>query len=203
MRSIARLKTLISVLLLSVIATPALHADEDAPPPQLYRFGDWLLVVPADVRPEVLVPGPYEMPVPAAGIELLAYWQDGSQRAVSLRYDALLPKQDLAVLKSFRSSSRIKGCDYGGPGKVKTLKSALRKTGLQATDAIAFPEDGALLLAGTERGLHRVGDVLVADLGNSRVQLTDDSPVVRVGDWGSGKPCRFEFEIELTNDPED
>lgn len=203
MRSIARLKTLLSVLLLSVIATPALHADEDAPPPQLYRFGGWLLVLPADVRPEVLVPGPYEVAVPAAGIELLAYWQDGSQRAVSLRYDALLPKKDLAVLKSFRSTSRIKGCDFGGPGKVKTLKSVLRKTGLQATDAIAFPEDGALLLAGTERGLHRVGDVLVADLGNARVQLTDDSPMVRVGEWGSAEFCRYELKLKITNDPED
>lgn len=161
-----------------------------AEPPLLYRFGGWLLLMPAEANPEALEPGPYVLRMPTDGIELMAYWQGGRTRAVALHFDAQDFKKDYVVLKSFLSSSRLKGCGIGPVARIKPLKNLIAKDAV----ALELPEHGALLLAGSDRGLRRVGELLVADLGSARVQLMADSPVVRVGEWDSAEFCRYELK---------
>lgn len=189
MPSIPVPKTLLSLLLLSVILiAPSQAADA----PQIYRFGDWTLIAPPAMTPEALGSGAATLPLPAEGVELLAYWQDGSQRAMALRFDAKDATQDAVVLKSFKRTNRIKGCKFGSIARLKPLKDWLPKD--KNFEPTAFPDDGAMtLLGGSVRSLRRAGDVLVADLGTYRVQIADDSSTVRLGEWNSADFCRFEL----------
>ena len=190
------LKTFLSVLLLSVIVgSPVAAADAL----RVYRFGGWTLLAPADVTPDVLSPAPYLAPMPLEGMEFLAYWQDGKERALALRFSGIEAKQDAIALQSFRSTSLLKGCTFGARGRIKPLKDVLPKD----AEALAFPDGGALQLVGSERGLRRNGDILVADLGSARVQITADSPVVRVGEWNSADFCRFELHLKSVGGEDD
>lgn len=197
MPSIAVLKNLLFVLLLSLIQTSTAIAAET---PQVYRFGHWTLVAPAEVSPEALSAGPYALRPPSTGIELLAYWQDGSARAVAIRFSGEDPEQDLVILKSYRRSNRIKACTFGLSTRIKPLKKA-RPAEAEA-EAVVFPDGASLLVDGSERGLRREGDVLVADLGGVRLQLQEDSPTVRLGQWDSAEFCRFEL-VEASKNDED
>jgi len=58
-----------------------------------------------------------------------------------------------------------------------------------------LPDTLEVNLPGGDRALRRVADVLVADLGTARIQIADDSPVVRLGLWNSADFCRFEVEL--------
>ncbi|MDO9454269.1 MAG: hypothetical protein Q7J29_15625 [Stagnimonas sp.] len=189
MPSIPVPKTLLSLLLLSVIfIAPSQAADA----PQIYRFGDWTLIAPPAMTPEALRDGTATLPLSAEGVELLAYWQDGSQRAMALRFDAKDATQDAVVLKSFKRTHRIKGCKFGSLARLKPLKDWLPKD--KGFEPAVFPDDGAMtLLGGSARSLRRAGDVLVADLGTTRVQIADDSSTVRLGEWNSADFCRFEL----------
>ncbi|MES2683290.1 MAG: hypothetical protein V4650_07180 [Pseudomonadota bacterium] len=189
---------MLSLVLLSVILSgPALAGDA----PQVYRFGEWTLIAPATVNAEVLSASGPAIAVPTGGLELLAYWQDGSQRAVALRFDALDPKKDVVAMKSHRNIRRLKGCGFGTGARIKPYKAALPKD----AEPVTFPDEGRLQLLGSDRSLRRAGDVLVADLGGARVQLAEDSPVVRVGEWDSADFCRFELSknSELDEESED
>lgn len=191
MPSIAVSKTLLSVVLLPVMAAGLAKAEETT---QRYRFGNWVVVVPADAGPDALVNGP--VPLTADGVELLVYWQDGSERAVSLHFDATDAGKDLVLLKSYRDVTRLKGCGLGARGRMPKLQKAAK-----TLEMPEFPDDAALQIPRSERGLRRVGDVLVADLGTARVQLTDDSPVVRVGEWNSAEFCRYEMKVMTDEAP--
>lgn len=169
-----------------------------AEPSQVYRFGGWTLITPAEVSPEALRAGPYALRLPLNGIELLAYWQDGSQRAVAIRFSGEAAEKDVVVMKSYRRFNRLKACEFGQPSRFKALKKA-RPAGVEALE---FPDGASLLLGGSERGLRREGDVLVADLGGARVQLQEDSPTVRLGQWDSAEFCRYEL-VEADKDLED
>ncbi len=195
MPSIPVPKTLLSVLLLSVISSTALWAADSA---QVYRFGGWTLIAPPTVTAEALASGSYALPVTEDGIEFLAYWQDGRERALALRFSGQDLKKDVAVLKSAGSIRRLSGCELGPSSRLKALKSALSKT----SEPTVFPDDGSVTLAGSDRGLRRVGDMLVADLGSARVQISEDSPVVRLGEWGSADFCRFELKTWSLGDEE-
>ena len=179
-------KTLLSLVLLSVITWQPLRAED---PLTVYRFGGWTLLAPAALSPAALESGSEALPISSQGLELLAYWQDGSQRALALRFDASDAKQDTVVMKSFRRVNRLNGCKFGADARLKPLKSLLPKE----AEAVEFPDEGGLRLTGDERGLRRNGEVLVLDLGTARVQLSEDSPVVRVGEWNSADFCRFEL----------
>ena len=50
-----------------------------------------------------------------------------------------------------------------------------------------------ITFAGSDRGLRRVGEELIADLGPYRVKIALDSPIVRLGEWDSADFCRFEL----------
>ena len=189
------LKNFLFVLLLSLIPSSALLAAET---PQVYRFGGWTVIAPAELSPEVLRAGPHTMRLPLGGLELLAYWQDGSQRAVAIRFSGEDPAQDVVVMKSYRRSNRLKDCGFGAAARIKPLK----KTRPAEVEAVNFPDDASLLLGNTERGLRREGDLLVADLAGARVQLQEDSPTVRLGQWDSAEFCRYEL-IEANKDDED
>lgn len=188
-------KNFLFVLLLSLIPSSVVIAAE---PAQVYSFGGWTLIAPAEISPEALRAGPHVLRLPSTGIELLAYWQDGSQRAVAIRFSGEAPERDAVVLKSYRRSNRLKACKFGQPSRFKVLKKARPAN----VEAVEFPEGANLLLDGTERGLRRDGDMLVADLGGARVQLQEDSPTVRVGQWDSAEFCRYEL-IESTKDDDD
>lgn len=193
MASIAVPKTLLCVLLLSVITTGLAGAAE---PARVYRFGGWTLLMPADADEPALASGRYSVNVPAEGLELLAYWQDGSQRAVALRFSGSDIKLDAVAMKSFHRSNRLKGCKFGAGARVKSYKDAVPEN----APIQAFPDDGVLLLKGSDRSLRRAGEVLVADLGNARVQFAEDSPTVRLGEWNSADFCRFELKPAAAGD---
>lgn len=178
-------KNLLSVLLLSVIAAEAAQAVQ---PAQAYRFGGWTLLAPAGL----FVDGTAPAAMAGQGVEVLAYWQDGQERAVALRFDGAVPPQDAVVLKSHRDSRRIKGCDFGAGARVTPLTVALSAV----TEIRDLPDDTSVLLPGNDRSLRRVGDLLVADLRGVRVQLAEDSPIVRAGEWDSAEFCRFELKAE-------
>ncbi len=190
-------KTLLLLVLLSVIAHTRAHAAEL----QLYRFGGWMLVAPAALSPQALESGAVTLPVPAGGIEFLAYWQDGRERALALRF-ASDGKLDAAVMSSFGRGRQLKGCKLGNSARLKPMKQVLPRERPKDADIPAFPDDATLVLAGSERRLTRAGDVLVADLGSARVQIADDSPIVRLGEWGSADFCRFEL-IRNTDEDEE
>ncbi len=175
-----------------------MRALQAAEGPQLYRFGNWTLVLPAELAPGTLQAGSYALRLPVTGMELLAYWQDGSQRAVALRFSGRDPAEDAVVMKSFRSSSQLKGCEFGSGSRIKPLKAVLPTD----AEALPLPEETSVVLSGSERGLRRSGDVLVADLGTARLQLSEDSPTVRLGDWNSAEFCRFEL-LERSGEDED
>ncbi len=189
MPSIAIPKTLLSLVFLLVIVWQPLHAEG---PLHTYRFGDWTLLAPAEITPSALASGREALPIASQGLELLAYWQDGSQRALALRFSGSDEKQDAVVLKSFRRVNRLNGCRFGPDARLKSLKSMLPKE----VEPVEFPDDGGLQLVGSARGLRRNGEMLVLDLGTARVQLSQDSPVVRVGEWNSADFCRFELRAK-------
>lgn len=195
MPSIAIPKTLLSLVLLLVIVWQPLHAED---PLRVYRFGSWTLLTPAEISPAALASGREALSIGSQGLELLAYWQDGSQRALALRFDGGDAKLDAVVMKSFRRVNRLNGCKFGPDAKLKPLRKTLPKE----VEAIEFPDDGGLQLIGSERGLRRNGEVLVLDLGTARVQLSEDSPVVRVGEWNSADFCRFELRAR-PDEPDD
>jgi len=188
-------KFLLSVLFLLVIPQGVLHAADR---PQVYRFGGWTLITPPEVDNPSLEAGPVTLVVPEKGIEFLAYWQDGSERALALRFHSTDPKQDVAAMKSYRSTRRLYGCELGPSARIKSLERSLPPEGLPTT----LPEASVIELAGSDRGLRRVSDVLVADLGIARVQIAEDSPVVRLGEWGSADFCRFELKSGMLGDEE-
>lgn len=195
MPSIAVPKILLLALLLSVISSAPLRAADDV---QVYQFGEWTLIAPANVTPDTLQGDPQAIPVPADGIEFLAYWQDGSKRALALRFDGKDSAKDVAVMKSARTARRLKGCGLGSIARVKPLNETRPKDAATTV----FPDGAAVLLAGSERGLRRVGELLVADMGPARVQLNEDSPIVRLGEWDSADFCRFELKVWVEGDEE-
>lgn len=164
-------------------------------PRSVYRFGEWTLVTP-------LMPHDGETPpqLSAQGQDLLLYWQDGRRRALSLRFD-LDPKREQALLRSGAAVNRLKGCSpRSGGGGIPPL----RKVRAQAEGEDREWTDGStLLLAGSARGLSRSGDTLVADMADHRVQITADSPLVRVGEWDSADFCRFELNNDDSRDDDD
>ena len=178
-------KTLLSLVLLSVISAGPTWAAT----PQVYRFGSWTLIAPAEVTPEALATGPHPISSRASGVEFLAYWQDGAQRALALRFDGSDGAKDLVALKSHHRSHRIKGCGLGGSARIAPLSKALPKD----VEPVEFPDGGAVSLSGTDRGVRRAGELLVIDQGPLRVQLAEDSPLVRAGAWASAEFCRFEL----------
>lgn len=178
-------KTLLLLVLLSVISAGPARAQT----PQVYRFGSWTLIAPAEVTPEALATGPHPISSRASGVEFLAYWQDGAQRALALRFDGSDGAKDLVALKSHHRSHRIKGCGLGGSARIAPLSKALPKD----VEPVEFPDGGAVSLSGTDRGVRRAGELLVVDQGPLRVQLTEDSPLVRAGAWASAEFCRFEL----------
>lgn len=176
-------RVLLSVILCSLVAGQTLAAA--AEPRSVYRFGEWTLLTP-------LMPANGGMP---PGQEWLLYWQDGSQRALSLRFDAD-PKREHTLLRSGAAVSRLKGCSPRGGGNIPPLHKARAQA---ASEDQEWADGRTLLLSGGTRGLGRSGDTLVADLADHRVQITADSPLVRVGEWDSADFCRY----ELRNSPGD
>ena len=165
-------------MVLSAMPTPAQAAG------QAYRFGGWTLFAPVAIEGGAQALGAPEKP-----LEFLLYWQDGSERAVSLSFgpDAA---QDRSALKTGRAMLRFIGCKSRGGGRVA---KAPRKPVASPLDT-EFPDETSLLLPDGERGLCRSGELLIADLGGYRVQLAEDSPVVRAGEWDSADFCRFELQ---------
>lgn len=176
-------KSFLFRLFLAVMAcapASAFAAEE----PVAYRFGDWTLLSPLPIEA-----GTQALPVPADGLEFRFYWKDGSERAVALRFDADKGEKDRSLLRSGREQIRFDGCKRtGGGGSIARLaKKSLPEV------IPELPDDTALTLNNTERGLRRDGDTVVADLGKHRVQLTSDSPVVRAGEWQTADFCRYEL----------
>ena len=100
-------KTLLSLLLLSVIAAGSVAQASEAV--QAYRFGGWTLIAPAGLDARALSDAHHTLAMPATGLELLAYWQDGRERALALRFSGRSAQDDAVVLKSASRSHRLKG----------------------------------------------------------------------------------------------
>lgn len=188
-------KTLLSRLLLLLIL-PTATAAADAGPVGVYRFGEWTVISPVLLNTEALVPGPYSFELPTSGAEFLLYWQNGKERALAVRFESKPSKDDVTVLRSRYSMSRLKGCEPREGGRIKPLKKARPAE----VEAIEFPDDAVVVIAGSERGIARQGETLAFDLGSHRVQITQDSPVVRVGEWGSADFCRFVLKDKDSSD---
>lgn len=184
-------KTLLLLVLLSVISAGTAWGQT----PRVYRLGGWTLITPADITPEALSAGPYHMPAPAAGVEFLAYWQDGSERALAVRFHGSDAGQDQIRLKSYHRTHRIKGCGLGVGSRIASLKKMLPKD----AEPMEFPDGSAVLFSGNDRSLRRQGELLVIDQSTLRVQLSEDSALIRAGESDSGDFCVF----ELTREPED
>lgn len=184
-------KTWLCVLLLSVIPATAVLAAADDSGRHRYRFGGWTLILPPALTATTLEAGGAPLRMPLEGLEILGYWEDGSQRAIALRFDGTDAKKDKVALKSLRSVRALKGCDFGGGARIEALKKVPEGT----PPAPLLPDTMEVNLPGGDRALRRVADVLVADLGTARIQIADDSPVVRLGLWDSADFCRFEVEL--------
>lgn len=163
-----------------------------APNPEasVYRFGQWTVVAPVHLAASEVSPGPYPLSPPQSGSEWLLYFGDGSQRALALRFSGNA-KSDTATLRTHDFAGRLKGCNsgFGFAASLPSLKAA-RPAAAEISD---WPDDSRVVIAGSDRGLRRVGEDLIADLGPFRVKITDDSPVVRVGEWDSADFCRYEL----------
>ncbi len=192
MLSMPVLKTWLCVLLLLVIPTAPVLAADDPDGKHRYRFGGWTLLLPPELPASALEAGGPPLRMPQAGLEILGYWEDGSRRAIALRFDGEDAKKDRVALRSLRSVRTLKGCKFGGGGRIPALKKAPEGQ----PPAPTLPETLEVNLPGSDRALRRVNDVLVADLGTARIQLTEDSPVVRLGQWDSADFCRFELEVK-------
>lgn len=187
-------KILLSAVLLSVIAIAPAHAREAV---QIYRFGEWTVVAPTSVGPAALTSEAPALLLPLEGLDLVAFWQDGSQRAVGLHFDGRDPKKDTVVVRSLGGTNQVSGCKLGATARLKKMKELVPKDAVVDT----FPDDGILQLAGSSRGLRRSGEALVADMGGARVQLLEDSPIVRKGLWDSADFCRIELNpVESAED---
>lgn len=192
MLSMPVVKTWLCVLLLSVIPTKLVLAADDEDGRLRYRFGGWTLILPPELPAASLEAGGPPLRMPLEGLEILAYWEDGSQRAIALRFDGSDTRQDKVVLKSLRSVRLLKGCEFGAGARIKTLK----KMPEGQPPPPLLPDTLEVNLPGSDRALRRVADVLVADLGTARIQIAEDSPVVRLGQWDSADFCRFEVELK-------
>lgn len=187
-------KSLLSRLLLSVILgcalPPPVLAEAEVAGDTQYRFGEWLVVLP--VASDLLLSSPQSLAVPVGGFEPRLYWQDGKRRAARLHFDALDAQQDFTVLRSGTARNRLKGCSPRGGGRIAPI-------GPLHEDIPEWPDGFEVMLTGSERGLRRSGDTLAADLGTHRVQITLDSPLVRVGEWDSADFCRYELDGRSPN----
>ena len=182
-------KTFLFRLLLLLIL-PGVGLAAPAAAVGVYQFGEWTLITPMQVTADELAPGPYTQGLPITGMEFLLFWRDGKERALAVRFDGKDPKDDVTVLRSRNSTDRLKGCKLRDSGRIKSLKKARPAK----FEAVEFPDDGAFTIADSTRGFIRHGETLAFDLGSHRVQITEDSPVVRVGEWGSADFCRFELK---------
>lgn len=186
---IAAVKTLLLVLLLLVIPASMGWA---APNQQNYRFGNWLLVLPAEFGLAAPQTGRTALMEPGEDLDLIAYWLDGRERALALHMNSADSNEDHADVKTHGDSYRIEKCDFGRSARIRPLKQARSA----AADAAELPEDFQLQFPDGRRSVQRVGDLLVADLSTARIQIMQDSPVVRVGEWSSGDSCRFELQAD-------
>lgn len=191
----------ISLLIGFLSVMPIGHAAPFDPGAAI-RFGDWTLARPAQAAtPSVLTGQVYKLvPEKNKAEELFLYYKDGEERALLLRFEAE-GKDDRAVLRTDWLSERLNGCRYGVPARLPPLLTVLGLKKMPAGDLPELPDD-SLLRIGNEgdRGLRRVGEELVADLGRFRVRLIADSPTVHVGEPSSGDFCRF--ESKAASEPE-
>ena len=179
---------LFRILLLLIL--PSAYAAGPSEDVGVYQFGEWTLITPTKIEVDELVPGPHVLRLPVSGMEFLLYWHDGKERALAVRFDGENLKDDVTVLRSRYTTDRLKGCTPHFGGRIKSLKKARPAK----VEAVEFPDDGAIVITGSERGFIRHGETLAFDLGTHRVQITQDSPIVRVGEWGSADFCRFELK---------
>jgi len=171
-------------------------------PGSAMRFGQWTLARPAQAAsPSLLTNQVYKLvPGKDQAEELFLYYRDGQDRALLLHFEAEGEK-DRAVMRTNWLSERLNGCRYGMPARLPPLLTVLGVKKLPPGDLPELPDD-SLLRIGNEgdRGLRRVGEELVADLGRFRVRILADSPIVHVGEPSSGDFCRF--ELKGTDDAE-
>lgn len=182
---------LFRLLLSLILANAALAAPEDES--STYRFGEWAFVMPRAITIEELTQGPYAWQPPLKGLEFLLYWGDGKERALALRFSGENAKDDMTLLRSRFSTDRLKGCQPRGTGRVRPQKKE-KEGEISKVEPPEFPDDASIVFTGSERSLRRYGEILAFDLGTHRVQITRDSPVVRIGEWNSADFCRFELE---------
>ena len=188
MQSIAAVKIWLSLLFLMVMAGVTFAAPPAAG--SVYAFGEWTLVTPVPVEAAALVAGPYTLALPAEGSEWRLYHGDGEQRSLALRV-AADPAKDVAILHTHDFTGRLKGChvSFDLAARMPRLK-AVRPADAGVQE---LPDDTVITFAGSDRGLRRVGEELIADLGPYRVKIALDSPIVRLGEWDSADFCRFEL----------
>lgn len=158
------------------------------------RFGEWTLAR-ANTATEVIALAPplYRVnPSPGRDEEIFLYFGDGEQRALLLRFSAD-PKEDRAVLMTGLFSQRLNGCRQGLPARLSPLKTVLGSKQALKAERAELSDDTVLRIGDGERGLRRVGDELVADLGGFRVRILADGANVHIGEPGSGQFCRFEL----------
>jgi hypothetical protein len=175
---------------------PVLACAGVEPGAAIYHFGQWTLIAPVHPESSALSPGPYMLNVPPQGSDWLLYHEDGRYRAVSLHF-AANAKDDTAVLRTNDFAGKLKGCNssLGFASNLPSLKA--KRPNMEIVD---FPDDSNIIVAGSDRGLRRSGEDLIADLGPFRVKITDDSPVVRLGEWDSADFCRYELKDAAKDD---
>lgn len=159
------------------------------------RFGQWTLARAADAPAPVHQAGSLYRVNPSADRqeEIYLYFGDGEERALLLRF-AAEPAEDRAVLMTGLFSQKLNGCRQGMPSRLKPLKSVLGSKEALKAERVELPDDTVLRVGDGDRGLRRVGDELVADMGEFRVRILADGSNVHVGEPESGKFCRFEVE---------
>lgn len=188
---IAVLKTFLSVVFLLGITLGPAQAQQI---PSVFRFGDWVIFTPPGVTGDALRAGvalPQNTP-PVA--EFLAYWKDGSERALALRFHYEDPTKDVIQMRDNERTYQVKGCDLGRGRPFERLEKLIPigPEG-QMPPMNNFPAGGVVYLPGVERSVRREANLFIADFGALRLQLSEDSSVVRVGLWQTGDFCRYEL----------
>lgn len=159
------------------------------------QFGQWTIArakeAPAPIAQSESL---YRVnPAPDREEEIYLYFGDGVDRALLLRY-AVEPKLDRAVLATGMLSQKLNGCRQGLPARLKPLKTVLGSKDALKAERPELPDDVVLRVGDGDRGLRRVGEELVADLGGFRVRILADGSNVHVGEADSGDFCRFEVD---------
>ncbi len=184
------------MLVCAIFSAPAGWARGPEPATSAFRFGDWLLLVPGEVSAKQLDRGAVQLQLGSKRLDFLLYWQGGKRRSVALRFDNGDSGKDRAVQRSDHVIEALQDCDSRRAASLPELRGAEARLAYAAE----LPDGASIRIGDTGRGIQRVGEELIADLGRYRFKIALDSPVTRLGMPNSGDFCSYDLEPQGRDD---